>query len=330
MCDDVCIHWPIAGTPIIGGEEYGIEWIGGNDLRAGGVNLYYTIDAGITWVRINQDRSVYGTDPNWGLYTWRAPNDFASVRTPLYLKVENAHDPAHFVISGACSLRKGGYYDPLSSPEPADYDADVQLYCNSVVLACNGLRVNVPVDYTFLLGESKIAMQPVGTIEGSEQFRVGKQLYGLKPNTIYYWRLAAKSTEDEGFTKIFRFKTGGNNTPEGYTCSDDGGWALVQWPNGGETFTVSEVIPVKWMADNSNTECENALVEYYDPQRGSWRTLDLSHELQSDDEQWGITEWKIPESLAGKESRIRVIHYCAGYTQTYDESDATFRVIEKY
>ncbi|MBD3242864.1 MAG: hypothetical protein GF331_19890 [Chitinivibrionales bacterium] len=61
---------PAGGESLTGGSVQHITW---QSVATGAVNLYYSLDEGETWHKINTDSAVLSTQPRWQNYPWTVP-----------------------------------------------------------------------------------------------------------------------------------------------------------------------------------------------------------------------------------------------------------------
>ncbi len=63
---------PVGGETLMGGSVQHITW---RSVATGSVNLYYSVNGGETWHKINTDGAVQSTEERWERYPWTVPDE---------------------------------------------------------------------------------------------------------------------------------------------------------------------------------------------------------------------------------------------------------------
>ncbi len=114
---------------------------------------------------------------------------------------------------------------------------------------------------------------------------------------------------------------------------------IIQYPKGGETFKVGDVVDIKWTTQGEGVTDVNAVNIEVSPDSGrTWATL-LGRSVSLEDDYWGKYPWTVPESvtklgvsypMAGNAGlRIKISQYVTADTNKIAVMKKPFSVVAR-
>ena len=193
------------------------------------IDLFYSIDAGNSWLNIAKD------EPNDGTYSWTIPYNLSSNCKIKVVAYDSSSQMSADVSDGTFSITTANNppHTP-HSPVPADSSANV---CITIELIWIGGDPDSEdaVTYDIYLGTGSSSMDLIS----DDQPNTSYTLSTLTPNTTYYWQIVASDGKESSDGPIWSFATGTEN---------------INAPSNLSAVTISNnQIDLSW-EDNSNNE----------------------------------------------------------------------------
>ena len=198
---NVSLTSPNGGETWMVESQHDITWSATDNVEVVSIDLFYSTDAGNSWLSIAKD------EPNDGTYSWTIPYNLSSDCKIRVVAYDSSSQMSADVSDGTFSITTANKppYTP-HSPVPADGSANV---CITIELAWIGGDPDSEdvVAYDIYLGTGSSSMNLISDDQPNSSYTLST----LKSNTTYYWQIIASDGKESSHGPIWSFTTGTEN-----------------------------------------------------------------------------------------------------------------------
>ena len=242
--------------------------------------------------------------------------------------------PALTIMERECTA------EALGQPYPPDGASNVELVCNKVLLAWQGIAANgEEVKYEVYKGGLPTDMsRAVAMYEPSSADRVGAQMT-VFPSGVTYWQVRAFLPDGRTMRgPIWSFRPGHSRAPTAFGCGSSA-WLEILGPRADGELTPGGLTYIRWLGDDvlgtDHSGCHCVIAEYQRPD-GGWSVISTGGQICSNEaaavdrvsrsSHWGHLPWRVPSELAGHQTRIRLRRYCGDFSSGVAAESEPLRV----
>ena len=196
---------PNGGETWIAESQHNITWSAEDNVEVTSIDLFYSADAGKSWLIIAND------EPNDGTYLWTIPYNLSSNCQVKVIAFDSSDHMNSDVSNGIFSITTANN-PPYTPHSPVPVDGSSNVYTLTKLMWTGGDPDSIDVvTYDIYFGTESDLMNLVS----DDLSHTSYALSTLKTNTTYYWKITASDGKQSSQGPIWSFTTGTEsiNTP---------------------------------------------------------------------------------------------------------------------